>query len=132
MKSFPLSTFHFSLFTVFMAYNRPERVAEEIRKEIATMLFGEIHDTRIGFVTITKVQLSKDMRQAKVYFSMMGTEEEKEKTMQGLQSASGYMRREIGKRLKLRYFPELAFKFDDSLEYASKIEKIIKDIKSGQ
>ncbi|MEK7689228.1 MAG: 30S ribosome-binding factor RbfA, partial [Deltaproteobacteria bacterium] len=97
----------------------------------ATMLFGEIHDPRIGFVTITKAQVSKDLRQAKVYFSMIGNDEEKEKTMEGLQSASGYMRREIGKRLKLRYFPEITFKFDDSLEYASRIEKIIKEIKSG-
>lgn len=114
-----------------MAYNRSERVAEEIRKEVATMLFGEIHDPRIGFVTITKVQVSKDLRHAKVYFSILGSDEEKEKTMEGLQSSSGYMRREIGKRLKLRYFPELTFKFDDSLEYASRIEKIIKEIKSG-
>ena len=115
-----------------MSYNRSERVAEEIRKEIATMLFGEVHDPRIGFVTITKVALSKDLRQAKIYFSMIGTEEEKEKTMQGLESASGYMRREIGKRLKLRYFPELTFKFDDSLEYAQNIEKILKEIKSDK
>lgn len=114
-----------------MAYNRSERVAEEIRKEVATMLFGEIHDPRIGFVTITKVQVSKDLRHAKVYFSILGSDEEKEKTMEGLQSSSGYMRRETGKRLKLRYFPELTFKFDDSLEYASRIEKIIKEIKSG-
>lgn len=114
-----------------MAYNRSERVAEEIRKEVATMLFGEIHDPRIGFVTITKVQVSKDLRHAKVYYSIIGSDEEKEKTMEGLQSSSGYMRREIGKRLKLRYFPELTFKFDDSLEYASRIEKIIKEIKSG-
>ena len=114
-----------------MSYNRSERVAEEIRKEVATMLFGEIHDPRIGFVTITKVQVSKDLRHAKVYFSIIGSDEEKEKTMEGLQSSSGYMRREIGKRLKLRYFPELTFKFDDSLEYASRIEKIIKEIKSG-
>ncbi|MBI5874666.1 MAG: 30S ribosome-binding factor RbfA [Deltaproteobacteria bacterium] len=115
-----------------MTYNRSERVAEEIRKEIATMLFGEVHDPRIGFVTITKVALSKDLRQAKIYFSMIGTEEEKEKTMQGLESASGYMRREIGKRLKLRYFPEITFKFDDSLEYAQNIEKILKEIKSDK
>lgn len=114
-----------------MAYNRSERIAEEIRKEVATMLFGEIHDPRIGFVTITKVQVSKDLRHAKVYYSIIGSDEEKEKTMAGLQSSSGYMRREIGKRLKLRYFPELTFKFDDSLEYASRIEKIIKEIKSG-
>ena len=114
-----------------MSYNRSERVAEEIRKDVATMLFGEIHDPRIGFVTITKVQVSKDLRHAKVYFSIIGSDEEKEKTMEGLQSSSGYMRREIGKRLKLRYFPELTFKFDDSLEYASRIEKIIKEIKSG-
>jgi ribosome-binding factor A len=114
-----------------MSYNRSERVAEEIRKEAATMLFGEIHDPRIGFVTITKVQVSKDLRHAKVYFSIVGSDEEKEKTIEGLQSSSGYMRREIGKRLKLRYFPELTFKYDDSLEYASRIEKIIKEIKSG-
>ena len=75
-----------------MTYNRSERVAEEIRKEVATMLFGEIHDPRIGFVTITKVQVTKDLRQAKVYFSMIGSDEEKEKTMHGFQSASGYMK----------------------------------------
>lgn len=113
-----------------MTYNRSERVAEEIRKEIATMLFGEIHDPRIGFVTITRVIVTKDLRQAKVYFSMMGSEEDKKKTLEGLQSASGYVRREIGKRLKLRYFPEITFKFDDSLEYASRIEGIIKEIKN--
>lgn len=115
-----------------MSYNRPERVAEEIRKEIATMLFEEIHDPRIGFVTITKVAVSKDLRQAKVYFSMMGDEKEKTKTMEGLQSAGGYIKREVGKRLKLRHFPDIIFKFDDSLEYASRIEKIIKEIKGGQ
>lgn len=112
-----------------MTYNRSERVAEEIRKEIATMLFSEVHDPRIGFVTITKVMLTKDLRHAKVYFSMIGSEEEKRTTIEGLESASGYLKREIGKRLKLRYFPEISFKFDDSLEYASNIEKILKDIK---
>lgn len=115
-----------------MAYNRAERVGEEIRKEIATMLFGEIHDPRIGFVTITKVLVTKDLRQAKVYFSMMGSDEERAKTSEGLRSASGYMRREIGKRLKLKYFPELLFKFDDSLEYSSRIESIIKEIKKAE
>ncbi|MBI5048270.1 MAG: 30S ribosome-binding factor RbfA [Deltaproteobacteria bacterium] len=115
-----------------MTYNRSERVGEEIRKEIATMLFGEIHDPRIGFVTITKVMLSKDLRQAKVYFSMIGSGEEKEKTMEGLKSASGYIKRELGKRLKLRCMPELTFKFDDSLEYASRIEGIIKEIHEKQ
>ncbi|MBI3755088.1 MAG: 30S ribosome-binding factor RbfA [Deltaproteobacteria bacterium] len=114
-----------------MTYNRPERVGEEIRKEIAVMLFEEIHDPRIGFVTITKVAVSKDLRQAKVYFSIMGSNEEKKKTTEGLQSASGYLKREIGKRLKLRYFPDIVFKFDDSLEYASRIEEIIKEIKGG-
>lgn len=113
-----------------MTYNRAERVGEEIRKEIATMLFGEINDPRIGFITITKVKVTKDLRQARVYFSMMGSDEEKTTTTEGLQSAGGYIRREIGKRLKLRYFPELLFKYDDSLDYATSIEKILKEIKS--
>lgn len=113
-----------------MAYKRCDRVGEEIRKEIATMLFGEIHDPRIGFVTITKVIMTKDLRQAKVYFSMIGSDEEKGKTMEGLQSATGYIKKEIGKRLNLRCTPELLFKFDDSLEYASRIEQILKEIKS--
>ena len=118
--------------TVFMSYNRSDRVGEEIRKEIATMLFGEVHDPRIGFVTITKVMVTKDLRQAKIYFSMIGSEKEKEKTMEGLQSASGYLKKEIGTRLKLRRFPELTFKFDDSLEYASNIEKILKEIENRE
>ncbi|MEK7802909.1 MAG: 30S ribosome-binding factor RbfA [Deltaproteobacteria bacterium] len=114
-----------------MTYNRSERVGEEIRKEIAMMLFGEIHDPRIGFVTITKVSVTKDLRHAKVFFTMRGSEEEREKTSEGLQSASGYIKRELGNRLKLRHIPELIFKFDDSLEYASRIEEIIKDIHKG-
>lgn len=114
-----------------MSYNRPERVAEEIRKEIALMLSEEVHDPRIGFITITKVSVSKDLRIAKVYFSMIGSEEDKKKTNEGLYHARGYLRREIGRRLKLRYFPELIFKFDDSLEYASRIEQIIKEIKDA-
>ena len=114
-----------------MTYNRSDRVGEEIRKEIAMMLFGEIHDPRIGFVTITKVSVTKDLRHAKVFFTMRGNEKEREKTSEGLQSASGYIKRELGNRLELRHIPELIVKFDDSLEYASRIEEIIKDIHKG-
>ena len=114
-----------------MAYNRSERVGEEIRKEIAMMIFGEIHDPRIGFVTITKVSVTKDLRHAKVFFTMRGSEEEREKTSEGLQSASGYIKRELGNRLKLRHIPKFILKFDDPRKSASRIEEIIKDIHKG-
>ncbi|MBI5238427.1 MAG: 30S ribosome-binding factor RbfA [Deltaproteobacteria bacterium] len=111
---------------------RPERVADVIKEEIAIMVMhGEIKDPRIGFVTITHVKLSPDMKDAKVYFSQIGSSGDKDESRQGLQSASGYIRRSLAKRLSLRHIPAISFHFDDSLEYAERIENVIRDIKKG-
>ncbi|MBI5893130.1 MAG: 30S ribosome-binding factor RbfA [Deltaproteobacteria bacterium] len=116
-----------------MTYKRSDRIADVIKEEISTMLvMAEIKDPRIGFVTITKVALSDDLRSAKVFFSVMGTEEERENSRLGLQSASGYIRHALIKRLKLKRTPEIIFKYDDSIEYSSHINEILKGLKSSE
>jgi ribosome-binding factor A len=96
------------------------------------MLVKSIKDPRIGFVTITKVTVSEDCRFAKVYFSVTGTLAERESSGKGLDSAKGYVRRELGRRLRLRYTPEIVFQFDPSIEYAIHMEELIRDIHQGK
>lgn len=116
-----------------MVYKRSERVGDVIREEIASMILrGEIKDPRIGFVTITKVVLGSDMKAARVFFSTIGNAEDVEKTRAGLESASGYIRRILAKRLKLRHIPSVGFVFDHSLEYSDRIERVIKEIKEDK
>ena len=92
------------------------------------MLVKSIKDPRIGFVTITKVTVSEDFRFAKVYFSVAGTLEERERSRKGLDSAKGYIRKELGRRIRLRYTPEIMFQFDPSIEYAIHMEELIQSI----
>jgi len=111
-------------------YKRADRVGDSILREIASMLVrGEIRDPRIGFVTITHVKLSSDLKEARVYFTRMGTEEEIENSGLGLNSAVGYIRRGLGHHLKLRSVPTLRFYFDDTLEYAEHIDQLLHEIK---
>jgi ribosome-binding factor A len=111
-----------------MEGKRSEKVADLIQKEISQMLVKSIKDPRIGFVTITKVTVSQDFRFAKVYFSVAGTLKEREKSMKGLDSAKGYVRKELGRRIRLRYTPEIMFQFDPSIEYAIHMEELIQSI----
>jgi ribosome-binding factor A len=111
-----------------MEGKRSEKVADLIQKEISQMLMKTIKDPRIGFVTITKVTVSEDIRFAKVYFSVAGTLKERERSMKGLDSAKGYVRKELGRRIRLRYTPEIMFQFDPSIEYAIHMEELIQSI----
>ena len=101
-----------------MEGKRSEKVADLIRKEVSEMVLRTLKDPRIGFVTITRVTVSEDYRVAKIYFSVVGSEAERENSMKGLDSAKGYIRRELGRRVRLRYTPEIVFQFDPSIEYA--------------
>jgi ribosome-binding factor A len=109
------------------ASKRPQRVGELIRAEIAAMVLADLHDPAIGFVTITQVQMSPDLHTARVYFSCLGGPEEFEKVRAGFDRAAGYLRREIGRRCKLRYAPELHFFPDRSAETGARIEKILQE-----
>ncbi len=111
-----------------MEGKRSEKVADLIQREISQMLVKSIKDPRIGFVTITKVTVSEDFRFAKVYFSVAGTLKEREESQKGLDSAKGYVRKELGRRIRLRYTPEIMFQFDPSIEYAIHMEKLIQSI----
>jgi ribosome-binding factor A len=111
-----------------MEGKRSEKVADLIQKEISQMLVKSIKDPRIGFVTITKVSVSEDCRFAKVYFSVAGTLAERERSMKGLDSAKGFVRKELGRRIRLRYTPEILFQFDPSIEYAIHMGELIQTI----
>jgi ribosome-binding factor A len=111
-----------------MEGKRSEKVADLIQKEISQMLVKSIKDPRIGFVTITKVSVSEDCRFAKVYFSVVGTPAERERSVKGLDSAKGFVRKELGRRIRLRYTPEILFQFDPSIEYAIHMGELIQTI----
>ena len=111
-----------------MEGKRSEKVAGLIQKEISQMLVKSIKDPRIGFVTITKVTVSEDFRFAKVHFSVAGTLQERERSMKGLDSAKGYIRKELGRRIRLRHTPEIMFQFDPSIEYAIHMGELIQSI----
>ena len=115
-----------------MEGKRSDKVADLIQKEISEMLVKTVKDPRIGFVTITRVAVSEDCRSAKVYFSVAGTPEERERSMKGLDSAKGYVRKELGRRIRLRYTPEIIFKFDPSIEYAIHIGEVIRHLKKDE
>ncbi|MEW6009236.1 MAG: 30S ribosome-binding factor RbfA [Candidatus Omnitrophota bacterium] len=108
---------------------RAERVGQEIKRLISEIIRDEIRDPRIGFITITDVELSKDLRDANVYFSVLGSKEQEKKSIEGINQASAFIRKLIGERIKLRFNPQLKFKLDRSIAYGMKIEKMLKEIK---
>jgi ribosome-binding factor A len=105
---------------------RSEKVADVIRKEISEMIIQKtIKDPRIGFLTITRVLVSDDCRMARVYFSVMGSIDERNRSLEGLNSAKGYVRKQLGTRMRLRYTPDIIFQFDPSIEYAIHLDEVI-------
>ncbi|HHL39009.1 MAG TPA: 30S ribosome-binding factor RbfA [Deltaproteobacteria bacterium] len=114
-----------------MSYSRAERVGDLIKKEIAELLqHGDIKDPRVGFVTITRVKMSRDLKLAHVFFSMLGDDEQqRRRSREGLMSACGFIRRRLAKSLDLKHIPVVDFLFDDSIEYGSRIERILRDIR---
>ena len=112
-----------------MSRLRPERVQEALRQEISRVALEEIKDPRIGFLTITKVELTKDLRYAKVYFSVLGGAKEKALALKGLNSAKGYIKGMVADRIKLRLVPEISFRIDESIEHTKEIYDLFERIK---
>lgn len=109
-------------------FKRSAKVSETIHEEVSKLLIKGVKDPRVGFVTITGVKVTDDLHLATIYFSSIGTEEERKGTEAGLNSAKGFLRREIGKVLKMRHVPDITFRYDLSVEYGSRIENILKQI----
>lgn len=108
--------------------HRPERVAEAIRQTVAAFLTGDVRDPRVGFVTVTGVEVSADLEHARVRVSVMGSEDEKAKSLEGLASAARYLRVLIAKALPLRVTPDLRFELDRGLEHAQRIDRVLRDL----
>lgn len=111
-----------------MSFKRADRVADLIKAEISDILLKQVRDPRIRHVTITDVKLSDDLRQAKIYFVPMGSDAASNETKNGLVRATGFLKRELGKRLQLRYVPDMNFIFDRSFEYGDRIERLLSEI----
>jgi ribosome-binding factor A len=109
---------------------RAERVAEGIRTEVATFLRGGAKDPRLkGLVTVTAVDVTRDLRHAKVFVSVMGTEEERKATYEGLASVAHHLRGTVGRALRLRAAPEIEFKIDESIAHAARIESLLAQVR---
>lgn len=114
-----------------MASNRIKRISEEVKKSISKMLIDGIKDPRISsMISVTDVEVTNDLRYAFVYISVLGGNEEE--SLEGLNSARGYIRREVGKDVKLRYVPEVIFKIDDSIERGMYMDELIKNLNSDK
>ncbi len=107
--------------------DRTDRIAEEIKKELSSMLQHGIKDPRVtGLISITKVLVTKDLKYSKVFVSIFS--EDKESVLEGIKSGAGFMRKELGNRIKIRTIPELQFVLDDSIEYGAHIDEVLKKL----
>ena len=112
--------------------SRPNRVADQIRGEIASMLARDVHDPGIGFVTITRVQVTPDLQHARVLYTALGDDKARTGTARALQRAAPFLRRRIGSRLRLKRVPELEFLYDESIAGQDRIEQLLNDIRAGE
>ena len=108
--------------------SRPERVADSIRAEVSLMIARELHDPGVGFVTITRVQVSPDLHHARVFYTSLGDAAARKNTARALERAAGFMRRQIGQRLRLRRAPEVTFEFDESIGHQDRVEQLLREI----
>ena len=107
---------------------RPDRVAEQIRQDLAALLNGAVHDPGIGFVTLTRVSVSPDLQMARVFYTTMGDDKARKATARALERATPFLRREIARRIRLRRVPELRFEFDKNVENQDRIERILLEL----
>lgn len=111
-----------------MEYPRSYRVGELILKNISEIISRGLKDPRIGFVTLTAVDVTSDLRYAKVFFTVIGSDKERADSVVGIEKATPYIRRQLASKLTMRHTPELTFVYDESIEYGNRIDSILKDI----
>jgi ribosome-binding factor A len=111
--------------------SRPDRVADQIRGELATILARDVHDPGIGFVTITRVAVSADLQHARISYTALGDEKGRRNTARALDRAAPFLRRQIGSRLRLKRVPDLEFVYDESIAGQDRIEQLLNEIRAG-
>ena len=111
--------------------SRPDRVADQIRGELGQLLAREVHDPGIGFVTITRVQVTPDLQHARVYYTALGDDRARRTSDRALHRAIPFLRRQLGSRLRLRRVPEIEFLYDESIAGQDRIEQLLQDLHAG-
>ena len=109
--------------------SRPDRVADQIRSELASLLSREVHDPGLGFVTLTRVQVTPDLQQARVFYTALGDDKTRSASGRALERAAPFLRRQLGARLRLRRAPELRFVYDASIAGQDRIEQILNELR---
>jgi ribosome-binding factor A len=110
--------------------SRASRVGDQIQAELASLLTRDVHDPGIGFLTITRVKVSADLQQARVYYTIIGDDKAKRESARALGRATPFLRRQVGQRLRLKRVPELTFFFDESIEHGDRIERILQQLET--
>ena len=111
-----------------MSKHRPNRLSETLKEEISKLILVELKDPRIGFVTVTSVDVANDLAHAKVYVSVLGSKDEGKTSLDTLNRAAGFLRTEVGKRIRLRHVPALVFVYDPSIQHGAHIAKLLRDV----
>ena len=114
-----------------MSNRRNERLADAIREDVARIV-GQLKDPRIGFVTVTRVDLTPDLRTAHVHVGILGGGTDRAKTLVGLTQAAGFVRRELGRRLQVRHTPEIAFHYDEGLDATERVAQLLDEVRPGR
>ncbi len=117
---------------VVIVAQRRDRIGASIREVVSDLMLRRLKDPRIGFASIVNVDVNKDLSLAKVYVSVLGSNEEKEKTMEGLKSAQGLIRSEVSKALGIRYAPEIQFVLDEGIEYSMRVSQLLSELKKDE
>ena len=112
-----------------MPSQRPQRVGELIQKEISALLLRGLNDPRVGFVTVTGVEVTPDLHLARVYYTVIGDDAARRNCAAGLKSATPFIRQQIGRQLQMRYTPDLLFQYDGSVDYGNRIESLLREIR---
>ncbi|MFP5262593.1 MAG: 30S ribosome-binding factor RbfA [Blastocatellia bacterium] len=116
-----------------MPGRRPERLAEQIKEEVSLIIAGEVEDPRVGSVTVTEARVTPDLKHAKIYVSVLGTEKEAKESLAALNHASGFIRTQLGAMLRMKRTPELHFVYDETTETAARIEELLsEEVKKAQ
>jgi len=113
-------------------YARSDRVSDVLQKEICEMLLREVKDPHVGFITITGVEVSRDLKLAKIFYTILGNPEQVADSNRALQRITPFIKKQLGRRLHMRSIPDILFRYDSSLEYGTKIDSILDSIKDGR
>jgi len=112
---------------------RPDRVGDQIRQDLSEMLTrGDVRDPGIGFITLTRVKVSPDLQVARVFYTTLGNSKARSESAMALERATPFLRRQIGRRLRLRRVPEIEFRFDETIQHQDRIEKILRDLREEE